>query len=162
MTKIILISALSIFLMVIPSQIAMSHLILYTFEGTIENAELIIIGEVVKIKKSLIGHKYARIRPVSYIKGNSDEDHFIIKYDEPFYMAQEDLTEFEEGKEYVLFMRMHEEYHYLVGQAGQYSIGQNGYVFRNLECVPLELFVGEIKKMMIEQEEKNEMSNKAL
>lgn len=121
--------------------------VIYTFDEIVEESEIVIVGEVARVKKSLLGRKYAMITPVQFIKGSIDISSIIVEYDQPFYLAQEDTTVFSAGEKHVLFLRKYDKHFYLVGaQSGQYSIDNDGYVCYYGETITLQQFIEEINK----------------
>ena len=81
-----------------PSVNAYAKLVLYSFEEKISRSEAIVIGKVVKKRKSLFGEDTAFIRTSKVIKGDFKEQEFIVKYGQPFFYAKEDTTEFVENE----------------------------------------------------------------
>ena len=158
-------SAKAAFLVVLFCSIAiptfgLARLILYTFDETVEESEIVIVGEVTRIRKSLIGYKFARIQPLQYIKGTARDAEIIVEYDQPFYFAQEDMTEFAKGEKHVLFLRQYDKYYYLLGaQFGQYPIDDKGNVCFRGNRISLKQFMDEIERSRNTTTEKK---NKAL
>jgi hypothetical protein len=130
-----------------PSVNAYAKLVLYSFEEKISRSEAIVIGKVVKKRKSLFREDTAFIRTSKVIKGDFKEREFIVKYGQPFFYAKEDTTEFVENESYVLFLTPYNScYRLLAAHDGYYHIRDGRTVRHEQKDFLLEDFIKAINK----------------
>jgi len=132
-----------------PNVNAYAKLVLYSFEDKITRSEAIVIGKVVKTKKSLFGKDSAFVQTSRVIKGDFKEKEFIVKYGQPFFYAKEDATEFVVDESYVLFLTPYESCYRLLGaHDGYYHIRDGRTVRYDRRDLALEDFIKMINQIV--------------
>jgi hypothetical protein len=128
---------------------AYAKLVLYSFEEKIGQSEAIVIGKVVKTRKSLLGKDSASVRTLRVIRGDFKEQEFVVKYGQLFFYPKEDTTELVENESYVLFLTPYKSCYRLVGaHDGYYHIRDGRTVRHEQKDFPLEDFVKAVNKLL--------------
>lgn len=150
MNKAIIQTAISILMSILLSTICYSHITLYSYEEKIDKADVIMVGQVNIVNKTLQGYKYALVTPKRFIKGKSIYKNISIKYGNSYNMAQEDTTNYEVGKTYVMFLKQYKNnYHPMGGGGHHYLVDDDGKI-KNEDWikVPIDKYIENIERII--------------
>ena len=144
---IILFYSTFLFSLIIPE--CNAKIVVFTFEEKVVKADIILIGKVVKTNKKLFGYDIAIIKPERVIKGKLESDQIKIKFGNVIFTAKEDLTTFEVGATYVLFLNKdRSEYWLTAAHHGYYKVNNGKFVSFDRENIRIADFVKKIDAVL--------------
>ena len=133
-----------------------AKLVLYTFEEKVQKSDIIICGQVKKVKKSIFAKNKSLIDVNYIVVGQLETKQIEIRYGrESIFFANEDTTTFEVGREYILFLRKENNFFNIVGaNQGYYLIGKDGTVCLDQQFIKVQQFINKIHEIKRKNEVK--------
>jgi len=143
-------TGLSCFIFVICISVAsVGKIVVYSFEEKCLNSDVIGIGTVTDIRKSLFSYDKAYIRVDTVIKGRLVTQDVVVLYGNLFFTAKEDLTKFIIGGKYLVFLIAEGTTYWLVAaHDGYYRISNDNTIHLKGRRVPIESFIFKVKEVL--------------
>ncbi len=144
------ITGLSCFIFVICFSVAsIGKIVVYSFEEKCLNSDVIGIGTVTDIRKSLFSYDKAYIKVDTVIKGSPFVQDVVVLYGNLFFTAREDLTELIIGGKYLVFLAAEDSTYWLVARHhGYYRVSNDNTIRVKRKRVPIESFISKVKEVL--------------
>ena len=122
---------------------------IYDFEDKVKQADIIVLGKVIKVQKRLFAGNIAIISAENMLKGKVELDKLIVRFGNAFINTKRHNNRFTSDRTYILFLNTEDsEFKILGGYQGHYEINNDGYVCYGGHKTRLEYFIANIKKVL--------------